>query len=334
MAYPTGYIPSYTQVPGGSGLQPYSYNSAYGGIPNLPNYLTDTTSTAGTDVQGQMIQNLPGYQGMSAADSANIQANLAGQINPDVLALMQQQGAERGIATGSPGSPNSNAAYLRALGLTSQGLQQLGNQQLTAAMQRTPIQQTNTTTQQTDLAALKAMYAAAPVPASAAAANQNALSRGLNSGNQAGGGQNYWQQQADAMNKILKDYYAGMNSAPMGAGYTPNPWAAGTGPGTGNMGKTGMGTDSWWDQGYYDPEGLLSGGDYYGTGNYGEQWTGTGAPPAGYMWASGPAAGPNAADNTTALANAMRAAGVGGEQDTSGFAIDPSSYYDYYGGDY
>lgn len=87
------------------------------------------------------ISNLPNYQQMVAQSSGNTLSNLKGEIPPDVLALIQQQAAERGVATGSPGSPNSNAAYLRALGLTSLQLQNQGEQNLTGAINRTPVPQ-------------------------------------------------------------------------------------------------------------------------------------------------------------------------------------------------
>jgi hypothetical protein len=68
----------------------------------------------------------------------NIQSETAGQLPADVISLLTQQGAERGIATGSPGSPNSNAAFLRALGLTSLDMTQRGQQNLTSILPTLP----------------------------------------------------------------------------------------------------------------------------------------------------------------------------------------------------
>jgi hypothetical protein len=133
-------------------------------VPNLPQYVTDTTSQTGTDVQANYVKNLPNYMNMVGADVGNIQNNLAGTLAPDVIQQLQQQGAERGISTGAPGSDNSNAAYLRALGLTSLQLQQLGHSQLTEAMQRTPVQQTQMGSATRDLGEERAIYAAAPQP--------------------------------------------------------------------------------------------------------------------------------------------------------------------------
>ena len=82
---------------------------------------------------------LPGAGGLMRQSSANTMGLLRGQVPTDVTQQIQQRGAERGVAMGSPGSPNANAAWLRALGLTSLGLQQQGEQNLTGAIARTPI---------------------------------------------------------------------------------------------------------------------------------------------------------------------------------------------------
>lgn len=177
----TGIKPIYYtgQQAGGS---PSSYTREYGGIPNLPAYTTDTSQTIGTDAFSQLISNLPGYEAMVGKSSENIAENLAGMVPKDVIDLMTQQAAERGIATGAPGSPNANAAYLRALGLTSMGLQQLGEQQLTSAVQRTPIQPTQIGTQTSDLAAARAQYAAAPDPRAAAMQSLATAKQGIRAG--------------------------------------------------------------------------------------------------------------------------------------------------------
>lgn len=83
-------------------------------------------------------RNLPNYQANIAQRGANTNSLLRGQVPGDVVQQIQQTGAERGVATGSPGSPNANAAWLRALGLTSLGLQQQGSQQLSQSIADTP----------------------------------------------------------------------------------------------------------------------------------------------------------------------------------------------------
>lgn len=167
---------------GGTIKHPADWTPAYGGIPNLPPYATDISTAVGTDREAEMRRNLPGYQAMTLADVANIRGNLAGRVAPDVIALLQQQAAERGIGTGTYGAPNTDAAYLRALGLTSLQLQQLGHTQLTEAMARTPYQERTTTTTQRDLGMERAQYAAAPDPAAAAAEAQRKVIEAIGAG--------------------------------------------------------------------------------------------------------------------------------------------------------
>lgn len=59
-----------------------------------------------------------------------IQQHLAGQIPADVLSQLYQRGAESGISRGMPGSDATNAATMRALGLTSYGIQSQGLSEL------------------------------------------------------------------------------------------------------------------------------------------------------------------------------------------------------------
>jgi hypothetical protein len=181
MAY--GTMPRGGTAPTASGYEP-----AYGGIPQLPKYTTDSTSMTGTDVQANLVKNLPNYMGMVGADVGNISQNLAGALPPDVIQQIQQQAAERGIQTGSPGSANTSAEYLRALGLTSLQLQQLGHSQLTEAMQRTPVQQTQAGTSTQDLSAQQAIYNAAPVPGAAARQAMLNAQQGMNQGRSLAGG--------------------------------------------------------------------------------------------------------------------------------------------------
>lgn len=84
--------------------------------------------------------NLPGYGTNTALRGQNTTSFLRGEVPADVVQQIQQRGAERGIATGIRGEgPNANASWLRALGLTSLGLQQQGSQQLSQSIQDTPV---------------------------------------------------------------------------------------------------------------------------------------------------------------------------------------------------
>lgn len=199
-------------VTGGNltGAAPFSYSPAYGGIPQVPS----PTTTAGAAVAGNIgnlggIYNLgggvnqfqsqqlqqalgtaiPNYAGLKGAQSQNIASNLAGQVNQDVINQIIQGAAERGIATGSPGSANANSAYLRALGLTSMGLQQQGQQNLNAMIGATPLPQLMSAQSflvgpQEQQAAQTAanLYRSAPQPAAAAGAAIGAANAGMRAG--------------------------------------------------------------------------------------------------------------------------------------------------------
>lgn len=110
-----------------------------GTIPNLTSLtqlLNQINVGSQTSANAARVPNNPALESQS---SANIGSELNGQLPPDVAAQISQQGAERGISTGSPGSDNANAAMLRALGLTSLGEQQVGQQNLSAADARNPV---------------------------------------------------------------------------------------------------------------------------------------------------------------------------------------------------
>jgi hypothetical protein len=81
---------------------------------------------------------LPGYSGDLSSIGGNISSETAGKLPADVIQQIQQQAAERGVATGSPGSDNSNAALLRAMGLTSLQLTQQGQQDFSSILGSLP----------------------------------------------------------------------------------------------------------------------------------------------------------------------------------------------------
>jgi hypothetical protein len=147
--------------------------SAYGSIPNIPE---TTTSKQVADWTSQ----LPNYAALSQQASDLAGTYMSGQVPSDVIRLLQQQAGERGIATGMPLSENANAAYLRALGLTSLDLQGRGMQSYTNLLQASP--RTTTTTQEQSNNVLKAIYEAAPNPYAAAMANLQAMQMGRGSG--------------------------------------------------------------------------------------------------------------------------------------------------------
>lgn len=139
------------------------YNPAYGGVPTMPNPTATAGAATGGNISnlpqletlaggtnqfnqnqllGQYNMAIPNYAALTSTASGNTMQQLNGQVPTDVINLLTQQAAERGITGGMPASPNSNAAYLRALGLTSIGQQQAGMSnlhQLTADAPIAPI---------------------------------------------------------------------------------------------------------------------------------------------------------------------------------------------------
>lgn len=140
-ATPTGYTAASGGVPQVPSPQTTQAQAITGNIANLPK-LTGLASDVNAfnlgEVTKQYLAGIPQYNAMTAQSSGNILAALRGEVPSDVTNLLQQSAAERGIATGGAGSPNANAAYLRALGLTSLGQQQYGEQALTGAVARMP----------------------------------------------------------------------------------------------------------------------------------------------------------------------------------------------------
>jgi hypothetical protein len=227
MAYsimPVSYDPGSTGSWGSSG-NPYggvpqtvspqaSQNNAIAGnlgnISSLYSLASGAGGASGMGAAANLNAVLPG--GTTALGGGLNFANqeISGQLPQDVLTQIEQAGAERGVSTGMPGSPNSNAAMLRALGLTSLGLSQQGVKDLSTVIGSTPTgPQFNPQSQLIDPNAqleqenYNSSLRAAPNPAAAAAANLGALYSGRGA---AGGGapaptsaaDNFWQTNTPA----------------------------------------------------------------------------------------------------------------------------------------
>jgi len=192
------------------GASPGAYDPRYGGIPQVPNPAATSASAIAANMgnlsqldqlfgglntfnagqaANQLKTNLPGYEGLIGQRSGVIGQELKGQLPQDVLDQIIQRSAERGIATGSPISPNNNAAYLKALGLTSLGQISKGMTDLSGAIHDTPTAPlanpasmfiTPDAIQQAQMGAN--IYASAPQPAAAARAAQSAGSIRVPSG--------------------------------------------------------------------------------------------------------------------------------------------------------
>lgn len=195
------------------------YSSAYGGIPSVPNPGASMGSALGAnlsnmDALNQLIQaidaatakgaasslnlNLPGYGAMNDQSSQNILNELKGTLPNDVINSLQQAAREHGLAHGfGSDSAATNAAAMRALGLTSLDLMKQGNIDFTGAVNRTPkglqfdpsSMLINPNTMQ-EWQWLANMMAGAPNPSAAAGANMASLMAGLGAGrgNYPGGG--------------------------------------------------------------------------------------------------------------------------------------------------
>ncbi len=169
----------------------YTGGNAYGTVPQLPPPVsTLPAATGGAIAAGNTVNaQLPGYAGALSNIGGNISAETAGELPPDVITQLQQQAAERGVATGSPGSPNNNAAYLKALGLTSLDLTNLGQTNLLKQLPALPGAQISqnpefspSSAAATDVNSGNAIYRSAPDPAAAARAAMAATAAGVSAG--------------------------------------------------------------------------------------------------------------------------------------------------------
>lgn len=107
-----------------------------GGVPYM-NEANQLNKFMGNQALQQFNANLPGYANAVGQRMENTQQMLEGDLPQDVVNQIAQQSAERGVGGGGV-SPNSNAAYLRALGLNSLDMQQQGAKQLSDNIADTP----------------------------------------------------------------------------------------------------------------------------------------------------------------------------------------------------
>ncbi len=231
------YDPTYggiPQVPSLTGTQGEAIGSNLANLSGLQNLAGGTNQFQQQQLLNQYIAALPGYSGLVGQGSANIASNLAGQVPQDVRNQLAIGAAERGISTGV-NAPNSNAALLRALGLTSIGLQNQGQSQLTEAIHRSPVAQPFDISrfffspQEAFQAQQGAnIYQAAPQPGLAGRAALNAAQSGLNAGRQSGA---YTPASSDLVSGIAGRYgglYGGGGTPVGGAnsfGTSGNDWA-------------------------------------------------------------------------------------------------------------
>lgn len=246
---------------------------ATGSNPSIPQPRnTAATNTSDAIQTGQNVNaQLPGYNQDLTNVGANIQSETAGQLPQSVITQLQQQGAERGIGTGTAGSGGNNAAYLQALGLTSLNLTGLGQSQLNQQTQNLPgaaiSQNPNfyvSPGQQQAAAAANAEAQAAPNPYFAAQAGLSATQAGYNAGGATGTPVTTAGKLPPTPGGALDTGLTDFNSSPivMGAGSSAanpngfpqpgtvpptstNDYGIPTGP---TIGGDGSGGDNVWDQ--------------------------------------------------------------------------------------
>lgn len=139
--YPSGgggaWFPSSSPtVPGAN--NPNALIAPQQNLESLPDITALTEAINALNLQAQQAANMgriPGEQGLEQQSSNLIGQQMQGQVPADVQNLLRQQGAEQNVSTGR----DSQTAYLRALGLTSLGQQQQGQQNLSAAVARNPV---------------------------------------------------------------------------------------------------------------------------------------------------------------------------------------------------
>lgn len=198
MAYTPAYaqlapIPGLTSNGGGASDRLYvpPQGNPYGTKPSgatVP--ITAGAATGQAMALGNQVYNqLPGYGTSLGNVGANVASETAGQLPEDVVTQLKQRAAERGIATGTQGSDNNNAAYLKALGLNSLDLTNMGQTNLLRQLPSLPgaqIYQNPSfypSSGQAYEAALQGnIFAAAPDPAAAGNANLRAAQAGYGVG--------------------------------------------------------------------------------------------------------------------------------------------------------
>jgi len=227
----------------------YDWSNVYGGKANVQ----DPTASAASAISGSgsnlaslydLGSSLNTYQTSEAVKSAeaatpgytanmdkwanDIADLLAGKVSSGTVNTISQAAAERGVSSGIAGSQANESSLLRALGLTSEGLQATGASQLQQMIGVSPkvnlFDYNSYLTSPSDVGA--AQYAAntiasAATPADAAAAATDAAKSGVTAGLNAAGtapaGSNTGSSIASLLSQIL-----------------------GTGAGSGSGGVTGM----------------------------------------------------------------------------------------------
>lgn len=122
-----GGVPGSTASSGSGGSTPFTLNpaptsgqGAFGAVPGQigapPSPWQESQSA------------VPGLGALTAQETSLIGSQLAGQISPTTTQSLTDSAASRGVTLGQPGGAQVNQILLNTLGLTSEQLQQQGNQ--------------------------------------------------------------------------------------------------------------------------------------------------------------------------------------------------------------
>jgi len=151
---------------GGGGVPPFSLNApsrtGQGPFGNVPGAIG--LPPVYNDVAGVF----PNLSGNIGALSRNIGSQLAGELDPQTIAMLQNTAAQFGIGQGVPLSPFSGAQGLRHLGQTVEQQKALGAQNLLSALPTLAHTLTVSPETQLNVADRNATLNAAPDPAAAA----------------------------------------------------------------------------------------------------------------------------------------------------------------------
>lgn len=246
---------AYGSIPATVSPQRAQSSSIGGNLSNVGSIYSLATGIGGASGAGgaaNLNAALPGGTDALKNELALGNSNLAGNIDEGTLRNLEQIAAERGVATGSIGSPNSTAALMQALGRTTQQTEALGGQQISSAVGQAPMGpqfnpqgQLLTPAEQLEQENYNSQLRSAPDPSAAAAADLAALGIGRGIGAGSGG--------------------FSLPSAPSGSTAPTSPW--------GNFGTFsgyGSGINPGWNQGGsnmsdipggVDSNGLIDNGD-------------------------------------------------------------------------
>jgi hypothetical protein len=123
-------------------FQPGRYGgyTGFGGYPQLETGLASTINQFMTgQAKAPWQANYPMFDPIMGQLGTNVYQQAQGKVTDATINQLLQGAAQRGILTGSPGSPGANSAYLQALMKTSEQQQALGMQGATALGALTPI---------------------------------------------------------------------------------------------------------------------------------------------------------------------------------------------------